>query len=141
MPKPRLNFEQAQARGSDQINAGRFADRRAAPPTIGTIGASPKHLTAPEKRVWNELAQAIPTGVAGSSDRISVEIAARLLSQFRTNPTDMQSSRLSLLMSMLSRLGLDPQARTRLQVSQPAEPRHADPLSRYMSALTNDEVQ
>ena len=138
MPKPRLSYDQALARGSAQINAGRFADRKSAPPTIGVIGAPPKSLTAAEKKVWKELAATIPAGVAGESDRISVEIASRLLHQFRTNAHTMQSSRISLLMGMLSRLGLDPQARTRLQTSPPAQPKPTDPLTEYMSAMTYD---
>ncbi len=138
MPKPRLSFDQAQARGSEQVNAGRFADRKDAPPTTGVIGPPPKSLSAAEKKIWKELVSTIPAGVAGESDRISVEIASRLLHQFRTNGHTMQSSRISLLMGMLSRLGLDPQARTRLHISPPAEPKPTDPLAEYMSAMTYD---
>jgi hypothetical protein len=140
MPRPRLSYDQAKARGADQVNAGRFADRKNAPPTQGVIGLPPKSLTAAEKKVWKELAIAIPDGVAGESDRIAVEIASRLLHQFRTNAHTMQSSRISLLMNMLSRLGLDPQARTRLHVAPTAEVKPTDPLDQYMTNLTYDSA-
>ena len=141
MPKPRLSYEQAKARGSEQVNAGRFASRKDAPATTGTIGDPPRHLTTPEKKVWKELTAVIPAGVAGESDRIAVEIASRLLYQFRSNPTGMQTSRLNALMDVMSRLGLDPQARTRLHVEQKPDPKANDPLTRYMNALTHDTTE
>lgn len=105
-------------RGSVIVNAGRFSDRKKAPQTEGSVGSPPKYFDAALKKVWKELSSSIPTGVAGSSDRQVIEMASRLLHQFRTDPL-MQSSRLAILMQLLSRLGLDPQARTRLQVGQP----------------------
>ncbi len=120
MPRPRLSHDQAKMKGSLAVNKGRFADRKDSPSATGKVGLPPKYFSSQEKAVWKEIAKAIPAGVAGGSDRMVIEMASRLLHQFRTDPV-MQSSRLSLLMQLLSRLGLDPQARTRLQIEQPKE--------------------
>jgi hypothetical protein len=95
--------------GSASKNPKRFASRKSAPATIGTVGNPPKYFSTAEKKVWKELTTSIAPGVAGSSDRQVIEMAAKLLHQFRTDP-DMQASRLAILMQLLSRLGLDPQA-------------------------------
>jgi phage terminase small subunit len=128
MPRPRLNYADAQMRGSVAVNAGRFSDRKKSPKTEGAIGNPPKYFDAALKRVWKELASSIPTGVGGKSDRQVVEMASRLLNQFRTDPL-MQASRIAILMQLLSRLGLDPQARTRLQVEQKPTPKPDDEWS------------
>lgn len=116
MPKPRLTADQALLSGSAKVNAGRFASRQSMPPTTGEIGPPPENLKNALHPTWNEISTAIPKGIAGSADRIAVEMATRLLHQFRTDP-DMQASRISILTNLLSRLGLDPQARTKLQTS------------------------
>lgn len=104
-------------RGSLSVNPGRFEARRKAPKTIGVLGKPPKHFGPRVAAIWTEIVVAIPEGVAGSADRMVVEMATRLMDQFRTDP-DMQASRIAILMQLLSRLGLDPQARTKLQVEQ-----------------------
>jgi hypothetical protein len=128
MPRPRLSYDQATLNGSLAVNKGRFSDRKKAPPATGEVGSPPKYFSTDEKKVWKEIAKAIPAGVAGGSDRMVIEMASRLLHQFRIDPL-MQSSRLSLLMQLLSRLGLDPQARTKLQVEPPAVEKTQDEWS------------
>src|SRR5579875_1446510 len=121
MPKPRLTADQAALNGSAKVNAGRFADRQSMPPTTGEIGLPPGHLPADCHATWKEISTAIPAGIAGAADRIAVELATRLLQQFRTDP-DMQASRIAILTNLLSRLGLDPQARTRLHTPSQPDP-------------------
>lgn len=116
MPRPRLSYEQAKLNGSVAINKGRFASRKNAPTTTGSLGTPPKHLDEAAKKVWREIVKSIPAGVAGASDRITVEMASTLLAQFRAAPATMQASRVALLLNLLGRLGLDPQARTKLQI-------------------------
>jgi len=144
MPRPRLSYDQAKLTGALAVNRGRFDTRKKAPTVTGKVGSPPKHLNDGEKAVWKEVAKAIPLGVAGASDRITIEMASRLLHQFRQDPVTMQSSRISLLMQLLSRLGLDPQARTRLQVEPQAETKTDDEWSNLTTtpaAPRNTRVQ
>lgn len=129
LPRPRKSYDDAKMTGAVAVNKGRFEGRKKSPRTTGKIGTPPKHLTEPQKAVWKEIAKAIPTGVAGASDRLTVELAAVLLAQFREAPLTMQASRVALVMQLLSRLGLDPQARTRLQVEPQPEEKTEDEWS------------
>ncbi len=117
MARPRLSADQAALTGALRVNPARFTERQKAPPTIGVVGPAPKHLSANEKKVWREISNAIPEGIAGKADRFALEMCSRLLQQFRTDP-DMQASRIAVLLQLLSRLGLEPQARTKLQVAE-----------------------
>lgn len=139
MPRPRKSYDQAVLSGSAAVNKGRFEGRKNAPKTTGDIGSPPKHLDAETKKLWKELAKAIPAGVAGASDRLTVELAAQLLSQFRAAPATMQASRVSLLLTLMSRLGLDPQARTKLQVEQPSDTGKADAFTDFMASIGAEE--
>lgn len=114
MPRPRLSYDTAQVKGAVKTNRGRFETRKSAPATTGQVGSPPKRFNSDQKIAWKEITEAIPKGIAGMSDRMAVEMASVLLAQFRSNPLDMQASRIAILMQLLSRLGLDPQARTRL---------------------------
>lgn len=113
MPRRRLTYDQAQQNGSLAANKGRFEDRKTAPPTIGKVGGPPKYFNKDQAKVWKELVKMIPSGVAGAADRATVEMAARLLYQFRTDP-GMSSMKMALLSQVQSKLGLDPQARLKL---------------------------
>lgn len=128
MPRQRLSIDQAKMRGSLAVNAGRFEARKKAPKATGQIGKPPKYFKPRLAEIWSEISSAIPFGVAGSADRMVIEMASRLLDQFRTDP-EMQASRIAILMQLLSRLGLDPQARTKLQVEMPKQQKPDDEWS------------
>jgi phage terminase small subunit len=115
MPRPRLTIEQAELSGSSAKDPKRFATRKKSPKTQGPIGTAPTYFNAALKKVWDEVSSSIPAGVAGGSDRLVIEMASRLMHQFRTDP-EMSSAKVAILMNLLSRLGLDPQSRTKLQV-------------------------
>jgi phage terminase small subunit len=131
MPKPRLTFDQAKMKGSVAHNAGRFEKRKASPKPTGEIGAPPEYFRPEQKEVWKEIVAAIPYGVAGSADRFAIEMAAILLDQLRDTPL-MQASRIAVLMNLLSRLGLDPQARTRLNAPEPEPESDNSPYSQFL---------
>lgn len=120
MPRPRLSYDHARMTGALDTNRGRFEDRKTAPTTSGELGPAPSYFDDDTAAVWDELSQLIPDGVAGTADRIAVELTARLLFQFRTDP-DMQGQRIATLMQLLSRLGMEPQARTKMAVPQPEQ--------------------
>lgn len=122
--------------GSAAVNRGRFESRKKAPATTGSLGRPPSYFDAAHKTIWCEISSSIPTGVAGKSDRQVVEMAVRLLYQFRTDLA-MQASKLAILMNLLSRLGLDPQARTRLEIETEAPQEERDEWSGLKPATQN----
>ena len=83
------------------------------------LGKPPRHLNKEVKRCWNVIAKTAPPGVLGRHDRIAVEIASTLLSQFRDDPTSMTTARLLRLEVMLGRFGMNPSDRAKLSLPQP----------------------
>ena len=134
MPKSRKSYTKAELDGSVAVNKGRYAHRASAPPTTGTVGDPPAYFTPDQDECWHQVKMAIPAGVAGSSDVFAVEIAARLLHEFRTDP-EMPAAKLTILTNTMSRLGLDAQGRTRLMLGPPPPDRGISALDRFNAAI------
>jgi len=79
----------------------------------------PKRLTAGERAAWNELIEAARPYLA-QSDRVHVEITARLLAHVRTGKA--KRGHETQLERMLGKMGIGPQARSSLQPLQPVKP-------------------
>jgi hypothetical protein len=62
---------------------------------------------------------AAPLGVLTGADRHNVEIGARLLMEFRADPVEMPTSRVTLLNRILGQFGMSPSDRAKLSVPQP----------------------
>jgi len=81
------------------------------------VGAPPKHLTAPQKKVWKELVDQIPHGVLGDSDRVIVEITSVLLADFRLCKGHIPASQLGHLRGCLTSLGMTPSDRSKVSAT------------------------
>ena len=55
-------------------------------------------------------------GVLTGADRHNVEMAAYLMAEYRKNPAEMQTSRLTLLNRMLCQYGMTPSNRAKLSI-------------------------
>jgi len=125
MPAHRKNLEVLAISGATKKNPQRFRDRKAAPKPMGELGKPPKHLSEEERKAWKEMASQIPPCVLGNTDRIAMEIAARLLVRFRTGLL-LKASEVSCLVSLLARFGMTPADRNKIQASQEGEPEKAN---------------
>lgn len=116
-PKPTAEL---QANGTMKKHPGRYAERTKNEPTeIAPLGDPPAHLTAPVKAAFREIVATIPPGVAWKSDRLTIELAAMLLTEVRASPTTVPAARLTRLQSLLASLGLSPVDRTRVSIKPP----------------------
>lgn len=80
------------------------------------IGPAPAAWDENLRKAWDEVVAITPAGVLGDSDRIALEVLVRLLVEYRENPKSFTTSRLTPLVSLLSRFGLTPADRTRISV-------------------------
>jgi hypothetical protein len=83
------------------------ADRRG-------IGAAPQHLPPDVASTWQELAQALPTGVCGPSDRVGFELLARVVTKMRT--AHLNAAELAQVRQLLDAFGMSPRGRQQLDV-------------------------
>lgn len=132
MPAHRKHLDVHVMSGATRKNPQRFGDRKQAPQPIADLGKPPKHLTDDEKKAWKEIAKQVPPGVLGNTDRIAVEIAARLLVRFRTGLL-LKASEVSCLVSLLARFGMTPADRNKIETGANNEP---DDLTDEWSPVT-----
>ncbi len=98
--------------GSVDHDKKRYANRMTEPKPSGKLGAPPKHL--PDEFIFLFMVVVIstPAGVLTSADRIIVELTARLTVKMRTGL--ISTGETTQLISCLSRLGLTPADRSRV---------------------------
>jgi phage terminase small subunit len=128
MPKPRKPTALLLLNGGLAHDKKRYANRTAEPVPSGELGPAPRHFNAELKAIWNELVKQIPAGVLTCADRIILELACRLTNKMRTE--EFTSSNAAQLVSCLSRLGLTPADRSKVQVD-PSKGKQALPPSPF----------
>lgn len=82
--------------------------------TTGPLSAAPTHLSAAAHKAWTEIVESAPLNVITESDRISLEIAANLLAQFRDNTVDFPAAKLMRLEALLGKFGMTPSDRAKV---------------------------
>jgi phage terminase small subunit len=121
MPTPRKSLSQLAASGTLGKNLGRYQSRIAAQPNIiRPVGKAPPHLSTGERAVWAELVRAAPPGLLQRSDRLILEVLSRLVVRMRA--ADPKTSELNALVNVLTKMGLTPVDRTKLNLESPPEP-------------------
>lgn len=94
----------------------------------GDVGSPPEYLESDVKAVWHEIVSLACPGVLGDSDRLTLELAATLMAEFRRGGRDdngrplFTDSRLSRLQAALGSLGMTPADRTKVKVPPKAPP-------------------
>ena len=118
MPKPRTPSAVLEARGAfdkdparrrDDFEAGEFDP------------APPKYFSAKQKAVWVEIVNSLPASVLQATDRMAVELAARLIAQFRAQPdSEVTSAQVAQIRTALAVLGMTPADRSRVSIKKQA---------------------
>jgi len=104
--------------GAFKKNPDRGRARSNEPVPKAGIGQAPSHMSDHARGCWDEIVGIVPNGVLYDSDRIIVEIAANLLSEYRT--AGLKTSELTALRASLASLGLTPADRSKISVPDAA---------------------
>ena len=115
MPARRLPTQIHEARGSYRKNPARRRDPT--PVVTKRLGRPSETLSDTERAAWLEIVRCAPPGVLTRADRLSVELAARLLAELRAGSSTMTTSRLTTLRHLLESLGMAPAARANVSVA------------------------
>ncbi len=111
MARPRKPTNVLELTGAFKKNPQR---KREDAETAGALSAPPAHINGAVLHAWNEIAQYAPRDVLTESDRLSLELAANLLAQFRNDPTEFPSSKLVRLEALLGKFGMTPADRAKV---------------------------
>ena len=125
MSKPRTATAILEARGAFKNHPER--KRKNEPkPAADFPDMPPEHLTNKQKEAWRQIVEITPPGVLANSDQFIVEIAACLLAEYRANPNEMVTARITRLTCELGKLGLSPSDRAGLEVFKPDSNEYGD---------------
>lgn len=102
--------------GSLTKHRSRYAARANEPQPEGQLGPAPSYLSDKEKKVWREFRR-IAFWLT-DADRSLTEIACRLTAKTRSNEP-MKASEYSMLLACLSKLGMTPTERSKIQAPPP----------------------
>ena len=122
MPMPRKSLAALSLSGALKRNPGRYANRLTEPRPARDLGNPPNRLSKTERAAWRELARMVPAGVLMCSDRWLVELCCVTMAQIRKGGRDSVSkTEFSLLMQGLSKMGLSPCDRSRINLAPEPE--------------------
>lgn len=78
----------------------------------------PAHLSAKEKKIWNEVVAIAPAGVLTGADIFTVEMISKLIAEYRLKGDKFTAPKLSRLSGELKSIGLNPSGRASLVVEK-----------------------
>ncbi len=112
MPKPRTPSNVLEARGAFAHNP----DRAREDFESGAFDkVAPAYFNACQVLVWNEMVGLLPESVLQATDRMAVELTARLVARFRSqNDDDVTSAQVAQIRTALASLGMTPADRSRV---------------------------
>lgn len=82
--------------------------------SAGELSAAPPHINGAVLNAWNEITRYAPRDVLTESDRLSIELAANLLAQFRDDPIEFTAAKLVRLEALLGKFGMTPADRSKV---------------------------
>ena len=113
MPTPRKPDNVLDITGAKRRNPARYGSRAPQPIDQRDIGRCPSFLTDMEKECWREIIKNDP-GVLRRSDRIAVEMAARLIAEIREG--DAKAATHAQLNALLHKFGQTPTGRNHVSI-------------------------
>jgi phage terminase small subunit len=116
MPKPRTPSAVLEARGAFDKDPGRRREDFEA----GAFDPTPPKYFKPKQRdAWSEIVGVLPASVLQATDRMAVELAARLIAQFRAlDDSEVTSAQVAQIRTALAVLGMTPADRSRVSVKK-----------------------
>lgn len=111
--------EIAELKGQTKVHPERY---RKQPPVVEyDLGDAPEHMSLEARKCWVEISTYAPIDVLKGADRISLELAANLLAEYRKDPVEFAVGKYTHLIGLLARLGMTPADRQKLGTEKKPE--------------------
>lgn len=134
MPSPHpLPLNIARMTGADAKNPQRYRARKNAPQPAAGIGEPPAHLSGGAVEVWLEILPTMVDGVLTVADRLAWCALCELEAERRESPREFTAARYATLVSLLSRFGMTPADRAKIQVNN-GEEKQQNPFAEFGNA-------
>lgn len=109
--------ELAEAKGALKKHPERY--RKEPPAVAQPVGTAPAHLSPQAKACWFEIESLAPLKVLTGADRVTLELLANLLAEFRDDPTAFPANKMTHMRGCLASFGMTPSDRQRLGTEKP----------------------
>lgn len=134
--RPRKPHSELELSGAFKKDPQRLTQRLNAPQAEGKVGAPPNHLNPLQKEIWREVVAALPRGVAGKSDRMSIEMICRYWATVRKHGLGgrlgLSPRDVSLLLQLFGKYGLTAADRQRLTIKDDPDPDEVNDFSEFL---------
>ncbi len=117
MARPRTPTNVLELRGAFKRHPERKRSEETKSPY--PIGECPSRLDEGERAAWDEIVSTCCPGVLTHSDRLAVEIAARLLAESWEAGREFDDVRRRQLYTLLGQFGMNPSDRSKIRVEPP----------------------
>ena len=97
--------------------------------TPEALGEPPERLSEAERTAWAEISSTCSLGALIQSDRLAVEVAARLLAELWETGQKFHTAKLRVLRSMLMSFDMTPSDRSKVSV---AKPEAGNPFAKFL---------
>jgi phage terminase small subunit len=122
MARPRKPTRLLELTGARAHDKKRYLDRENEPRDARALGDPPARLPPEAVPYWHEVAGMACDGVLRYADRQVVLMAARLMWKFDTD--EISAAELTILTRLLTSMGLDPAARSKLSIAPSEKPQN-----------------
>lgn len=117
----------AKLKGADRKNPQRYAKEELK--VEGPLGEAPARMKGRSREFWEEIQKYALPGVLTPSDRLLLEIAANLMSEYTSRPRMFTATKYTHMIGILARLGMTPSDRQKFGVGKP--PEEKDPFEEF----------
>lgn len=114
MARPRTPSNVLELRGAYKKNPNRAWPNE--PKPNAPFGDCPDRLDQGEREAWGEIVSQCCPGVLTAADRLTVEMAARLLAELWEVGREFKDARFGRLQSLLGSIGMNPADRSKISV-------------------------
>lgn len=125
----KMTEERAALVGATKKNPQRY--NKKTPKLDKELGDPPENLSYSAKEIWYEIVDNSLPGVLTAAERIHLEMLCVLLLEFRTSADTINSSKITQIVTLLGKLGMNPIDRQKLGVEKPKNEKDDDPFKGF----------
>jgi len=114
MARPRKPTNVLRLSGAFDKDPQRGVARANEPQNLECVGEPPERLNDQQLKAWNEIIENSPYGVLTKGDRHTLELTSVLLTEFWVLGANMKGTHMSMLNTLLAKMGMNPSDRSRV---------------------------
>lgn len=125
----KMTEERAALVGAIKKNPKRY--NKQTPKNPNELGEPPERLSYSAKEIWYEIVENSLPGVLTAAERVHLELLCVLMLEFRTSADTINTTKITQIVTLLGKLGMNPIDRQKLGVEKPKKDDADDPFKGF----------